>query len=188
MSLFHWLSVHLVIQFSLNNIIIVNVCTNNLLHPQSILAHRFPTVLVAAGFLLEEKALREPKGTVFPLSASNQHANHQDDQKEKRSYPHQHQLAPFGYRVSFKIHPFTCSGMTKVRHLPLSSFTSSFWVLKAFLLTTDFFEWVREAEHFYSWQGSKILCSTVSCRETVFSAQTVVYFQVHYGAAGIAER
>lgn len=67
---------------------------NNLLHSQSVLAYRFPAVLVAAGFLLKEEALREPKGAVFSLSASNQHAYHKDDQKEERGHPHQHQLDP----------------------------------------------------------------------------------------------
>lgn len=125
-------------------------------HSQSILAHGFPPVLVAAGFLLEEEALWEPKGTVFSLSTSNQHADHQDDQKEKRRYPHQHQLAPLRYGVN---------------------------ILNMF--TTSFYEGVRKAEHFYRRQGSQVVCSAVSCGKTVLKAlgaQTVVYFQVHYGA------
>lgn len=89
--------------------------TNNLLHSQSILAHGFPAVLVAAGFFLEEEALREPKVTVFSLSTSNQHAYHKDDQKEKRSYPHHHQLGPLWYGVRPNKHLFTCGKKTKLQ-------------------------------------------------------------------------
>lgn len=44
---------------------------HNLLHSQSILAHRFSAVFVAAGLLLEEEAFREPQGAVLSFSASN---------------------------------------------------------------------------------------------------------------------
>ena len=84
----------------------------NLLHSQSILAHGFPAIFVATRFLLEEEALREPKSAVFSLSTGNQHAYHKDDQKEKRSYPHQHQFGPLRY--SFRnCNLFTCGEKTK---------------------------------------------------------------------------
>lgn len=51
----------------------------HLLHPQSILAHGFPAVFIAAGFLLQEETLREPKGAVFSLSTRYQHAYQDDD-------------------------------------------------------------------------------------------------------------
>lgn len=103
---------------------ITGMLTDHLLQSQGILTHRLPAVLVAAGLLLEEEALREPEGTVLSLSTSNQHAYQEDDQKEKRSDPHQHQLAPLrNWRWKYIF--FTC-GKDKVgiKHLNLIQFYS----------------------------------------------------------------
>lgn len=64
------------------------------LHAQRVLAHRLPAVLVAAGLLLEEEALGEPKGAVLSLAAGDQHAQREDDQQEGDGDHYQHQLDP----------------------------------------------------------------------------------------------
>lgn len=56
-----------------------NLLANDLLHSQSVLAHWFPAIFVAAGLLFKEETLREPKGAVLSLPPCNQHANHEDD-------------------------------------------------------------------------------------------------------------